>query len=46
MDCYTGGYLVSLPQTQLDPKPGAANEKRQIKLLLSSAGFGSGDFAG
>lgn len=40
-----GVYLVSLPQTRLDPKPGAADEKKQIKLLLSPAGFGS-DFAG
>lgn len=24
---------------------GAADEKKQMKLLLSSAGFGSGDFA-
>lgn len=46
MDYCAEGYLVSPPQTQLDPKPNAADEKNQTKLLLSSAGFGSGDSAG
>lgn len=41
-----GGYLVSLPQTRLDPNLSAANDKKQRQLLLSSASFGSGDFAG
>lgn len=45
--CCTGGSSVSLSQTWLDPKPSAVNGgKEKVKVLLSSAGFGSGCFAG